>query len=53
MQEMNDRVAKIMVADVTPHEANGGLNQGRPDMCHTKRVHEQLLDHGFTKQAQA
>ena len=37
----------------TPHEANGGLDQGRPDLSHTKRVHKKLLAQGLVKQAQA
>lgn len=35
------------------HEANGGLENGWPDLSVTKRIHKQLLAEGEAKQAQA
>ena len=52
MREMSETAVDLMWANVTPHEAKGGLDQGRPDLIRTTRVHEKLLAQRQNNQAQ-
>ena len=50
---IEDHIAGQMWAKVSPHEANGGLNQGGPDLTVAKKVVKQLISAGKGDEARA